>query len=66
MRTGMGVIGWPPDVFWSATLPELVAASDGWRISQGDDKVDGDGAGLPDGRLGEMMARYPDSKPDGD
>lgn len=54
----MGVLGWSPDQFWSATLGELTAASDGWRISQGDDMVDA--KPFDQKRLDELKARYPD------
>jgi hypothetical protein len=27
----LGVLGWPPDVFWRATVPELKAAATGRR-----------------------------------
>lgn len=29
MRTAFGYLRWTPDVFWSATLTELFAATDG-------------------------------------
>ena len=31
----MGVLGWPPETFWRATLRELVAAIDGFNRRQG-------------------------------
>ena len=35
MELGLGVLGWPPEVFWRATLPELMRALDGWRLARG-------------------------------
>ena len=35
MELGLGVLRWPPAVFWSATVPELVAALDGYVESKG-------------------------------
>jgi uncharacterized phage protein (TIGR02216 family) len=29
MGFGMGVLGWAPDIFWRATVPELKAAAAG-------------------------------------
>lgn len=31
----MGVLGWSPDVFWSATPHDLHAALDGWMEAHG-------------------------------
>lgn len=37
----MGVLGWSPQEFWAATMHDIVAAIDGWRIAHG----------IPDERL---------------
>ena len=33
MQLGLGVLRWPPSMFWSATTFELQAAADGLRRS---------------------------------
>lgn len=33
----MGLLNWTPSEFWAATMFDLSAAIDGWRIAQGDD-----------------------------
>jgi len=61
MRAGMGMLRWSPDTFWNATLPELVAAADGYRLAHGEE-VDFD---VSFGRrdLERLMALYPDDQP---
>jgi uncharacterized phage protein (TIGR02216 family) len=52
MAFGLGVLRWPPSVFWSATPRELAAAA-GWR---------GRRQGEPPNRavLGDLLSRFPD------
>nr|WP_293423504.1 rcc01693 family protein [Phreatobacter sp.] len=52
LRLALGVIGWPPDVFWRATPRELAAALEG-RLGR---------IGMPVDRpaLDRLMAAYPD------
>ena len=38
MQAGLGVLGWSPDAFWAATVPELAAGLKGWRIANGLDR----------------------------
>jgi uncharacterized phage protein (TIGR02216 family) len=52
MRLALGVIGWPPDVFWRATPRELAAALDG-RFGRTSAPVDR-------AALDRLMAAYPD------
>lgn len=35
MEIGLGVLGWPPEVFWRATPLEMAAALDGYREKMG-------------------------------
>ena len=35
MELGLGVLNWPPEVFWRATLPELLCGLDGWMLARG-------------------------------
>jgi uncharacterized phage protein (TIGR02216 family) len=35
MEIGMGVLGWGPDQFWSATLRDFNAAFAGWQEAHG-------------------------------
>jgi len=35
MELGLGVLSWPPEVFWRATLPELMRGLDGWMLACG-------------------------------
>ena len=35
MRHGLGVIRWPPETFWKATLTELYRAVEGWQECHG-------------------------------
>lgn len=35
MAWGMGVLRWPPDVFWHSTPHEVLAGIDGFAISRG-------------------------------
>lgn len=52
----MGVLGWSPDEFWAASMPELTNALAGWREANG-----GGEAHYPAGtreKLKEALARY--------
>jgi uncharacterized phage protein (TIGR02216 family) len=55
MQLGLGHLRWPPETFWRASLPELMAAS-------------GQGAGLKqtfDAKaLAQLQARFPDDRPE--
>lgn len=44
----LGVLGWPPDVFWQSTFAELFPAIDGWREKNGTDGDKGPPAGRDD------------------
>ena len=35
MELGLGLLNWPPEVFWRATLPELLRGLDGWMLARG-------------------------------
>ena len=58
----MGVIGWSPAAFWSATPREFWAAFEGWRRAN---TVDKGGSSLTDEELEtleDMKRRFPDKK----
>lgn len=57
MELALGGLGWTPDTFWNATLPELFAAMDGWNKMHGDPKEESMGRG----EFEEMMKRFPDA-----
>ena len=38
MQFALGVLHWPPATFWSATLPELIAAVEGHNTANGVDQ----------------------------
>jgi len=60
MSHGMGVLGWTPDAFWSATPIELYAAISGWQESHGiDPGVEADEP-MSMSELYDMMERFPD------
>lgn len=54
MQLGLGLLRWPPETFWRASLPELMAAS-------------GQGAGgsrrFDAKALAQLQARFPDDGP---
>ena len=53
----MGILQFPPDVFWAMTLPELYAAIDGLaEYNGGGDKQEP----LSRDELSELMELYPD------
>ena len=56
MELALGGLGWTPDTFWSATLPELFAAINGWNNMHGDPEQDS----MNREELEEMMKRFPD------
>lgn len=56
MELALGGLGWTPDTFWNATLPELFAAMDGWNKMHGDPEEDS----MSQDELDEMMERFPD------
>ena len=47
MKAALGVLSWPPDVFWNSTPHEFWAAWEGWNMAQGnnldddEDQLDG-------------------------
>ncbi len=62
MRIGLGVLRLAPCHFWSMTPVEFRAALEGWRDTRGEYA----NAVPPPRReeLEEMMARFPDQRPD--
>jgi hypothetical protein len=58
----MGVLGWPPQVFWQATFRETMIAVEGVAMLNGaelpDDKQDS--ARALQAELQDLMKRYPD------
>lgn len=57
MRLCMGALGWPPAVFWDATLIECFAAIDGMADFHGAKPPP---SGPPKAKVDEMLLRYPD------
>lgn len=57
MKAGLGLMGLPPHVFWAMSLPEWVAAQEGFV-----ERFGGGGASTPLSRheLFDLMQRYPD------
>ena len=55
MHLGLGLLRWPPETFWRASLPELMAASG--RGTDLKDKFDAKA-------LAELQARFPDDRPE--
>lgn len=56
MRVALGVIGWPPAVFWRATPRELLMAFDGYMEHRGRKRR----TPVSRVRLREMMQACPD------
>lgn len=56
MEFALGILGWTPDAFWDATLPELFAAMDGWNKIHGGNEEEY----MNRDELEEMMKRFPD------
>ncbi|MDX5595656.1 MULTISPECIES: phage tail assembly chaperone [Stappiaceae] len=54
----MPVLGWPPDVFWRASMMELFAAIKGWQRANG--AADDDSQITPDdhNELRRLVAKY--------
>lgn len=57
LQAGVGVLGWPPAVFWQATPRELRVALDGYMGHNGQTVR----PPLSVSRLGELMSAYPDA-----
>jgi uncharacterized phage protein (TIGR02216 family) len=67
MELGLGVLKFPPSHFWAMTVPELLAAIDGYCEANGitnDSPPPKKPFGPSD--LKALMDRYPDEAPDGD
>lgn len=56
MATALGVLGWSPDTFWTATITEFNAAVDGWNRAHGGASPDA----MSREELEDMMREYPD------
>lgn len=59
MQVGMGVLGWPPKVFWRATIRELYSGLEGWQKANGVEKPT---TAPTTDELREMMEKFPDKK----
>ncbi len=58
MEIGLGMMRLTPEVFWSMTMPEFLAAYDGWLETQGRRASE---AAVPTrAEIDAMMARFPD------
>ena len=59
---GLGVLGWPPVMFWSATPCDVLAALNGWREVHGG----GNGAsGLSIADVAELKRKFAAARPAG-
>lgn len=56
MAIGLGVIGWTPETFWSATITEFNAAIAGWNRAHGVPANDA----MSRDELEDFMKDYPD------
>ena len=55
MEIAMGALGWPPEVFWSSTMHEFVAAVDG-KVRVNTPEPDG----MSQDEYEQMKRRFPD------
>lgn len=58
-----GMMGWPPQVFWDSTMPEICVAIDGWLAATGraTRRADRPAADF----LTQMLEKFPDRNADG-
>lgn len=55
-----GLVGWSPETFWAATLPELYYAVRGWQRANGQNPDDQPGTPMTRAELNDLMERFPD------
>ena len=60
MELGIGMMHLPARDFWAMTMPEFLAALDGWKEMQGLGGGGGPGDAPVRAELAAMMRRFPD------
>jgi len=55
-----GILGWPPQAFWSASLRDVTSAIRGWRRANVPRNAKTPPKPMTAARLDELMAQYPD------
>jgi hypothetical protein len=55
-----GVLGWPPDAFWSASLRDVINAIRAWNRANSPKGKSAPPQPMRRDRLDELMAIYPD------
>lgn len=58
MQLGLGVLAWPPDVFWKSTYRELAHAVQGVAIKNGGGKATDDVKPMSRARMKELAEKY--------
>lgn len=60
VQVATGIMGWPPDQFWTTTPSEMVSAWQGWCLARG---IDPTQTPLSATDLLALRMRFPDSGP---
>lgn len=58
MQIGLGVLGWPPDVFWKSTYRELARACQGVAIKNGGGETTDNPKPMTRARMEELKEKY--------